>query len=83
MWQALETNPGDLNDVRAVPMKGSQLHSVGTTVGVVDGHIEYVKTAKFYAWVPCRSKRVGASSDGEWPLNGLKFACSHETNFQS
>lgn len=48
-WQALETNPGDFNDGSSAPDEGiTKLHSVGTTVGVVDGHIEYFKTVKFY-----------------------------------
>ena len=49
-WQALETNPGDFNDGSSSPAEGiTKLHSVGTTIGVVDGHIEYLKTLKFYA----------------------------------
>jgi prepilin-type N-terminal cleavage/methylation domain-containing protein len=52
MWQALESNPGDFNDGSSSPDEGiTKLHSIGTTVGVVDGHIEYLKTAKFYAEV--------------------------------
>ena len=52
LWQALESNPGDFNDGSSSPNEGiTKLHSIGTTVGVVDGHIEYVKTAKFYAEV--------------------------------
>jgi hypothetical protein len=49
-WQALETNPGDFNDGSSSPTEGiTKLHSLGTTVGVVDGHVEYFKTVKFYA----------------------------------
>jgi len=49
-WQALETNPGDFNDGSSSPAEGiTKVHSVGTTVGIVDGHIEYIKTANFYA----------------------------------
>ncbi len=49
-WQALETNPGDFNDGSSSPAEGiTKLHSVGTTVGVVDGHTEYLKTKQFYA----------------------------------
>jgi prepilin-type N-terminal cleavage/methylation domain-containing protein len=49
-WQALETNPGDFNDGSSTPDEGiTKLHSIGTTVGIVDGHIEYMKTLKFYA----------------------------------
>lgn len=48
-WQALETNPADFNDGSSNPNEGiTKLHSLGTTVGVVDGHIEYMKTVKFY-----------------------------------
>ena len=48
-WQALETNPGDFNDGSSNPGEGiTLLHNRGTTVGVVDGHIEYLKTVKFY-----------------------------------
>ena len=49
-WQALETNPGDWNDGSSTPDEGiTKLHSIGTTVGCVDGHIEYLKTKKFIA----------------------------------
>jgi len=48
-WQALETNPGDFNDGSSSPAEGiTRLHSFGTTVGVVDGHVEYLKTVEFY-----------------------------------
>ena len=50
LWQALESNPGDWNDGSSDPSEGiTKLHSVGTSVGVVDGHVEYLKTLKFYA----------------------------------
>jgi prepilin-type N-terminal cleavage/methylation domain-containing protein len=49
-WQALETNPADFNDGSSSPDEGiTKLHSIGTTVGGVDGHVEYMKTLKFYA----------------------------------
>jgi len=48
-WQALETNPGDFNDGSSAPDEGiTKLHSFGTTVGAVDGHVEYLKTLKFF-----------------------------------
>jgi prepilin-type N-terminal cleavage/methylation domain-containing protein len=48
-WQALETNPGDFNDGSSSPAEGiSKLHSQGTTVGCVDGHVEYMRTLKFF-----------------------------------
>ena len=57
MWQALESNPGDYNDGSSSPDEGiTKLHSIGTTVGVVDGHIEYLKTVKFYAEVAQQAK---------------------------
>jgi prepilin-type N-terminal cleavage/methylation domain-containing protein len=57
LWQALETNPDDWNDGSSAPNEGiTKLHSIGTTVGIVDGHIEYLKTAKFYAEEAVRGK---------------------------
>ena len=59
LWQALETNPGDFNDGSSDPSEGiTKLHSIGTTVGVVDGHIEYLKTVKFYkeAQLPTKNR---------------------------
>jgi prepilin-type N-terminal cleavage/methylation domain-containing protein len=51
-WQALETNPSDFNDGSSEPDEGiTKLHSIGTTVGCVDGHVEYMKTLRFYALV--------------------------------
>ncbi len=48
-WQALETNPGDFNDGSSSPDEGiTKLHSLGTTVGAVDGHVEYYRTLLFY-----------------------------------
>jgi len=56
-WQALETNPGDFNDGSSSPDEGiTKLHSFGTTIGAVDGHIEYLKTLKFYAEVNVQTK---------------------------
>ena len=56
-WQALETNPGDFNDGSSRPNEGiTKLHSLGTTVGVVDGHVEYLKTVKFYQEVNIPTK---------------------------
>jgi prepilin-type N-terminal cleavage/methylation domain-containing protein len=56
-WQALETIAGDFNDGSSDPSEGiTKLHSFGTTIGVVDGHIEYLKTLRFYAEVGERIK---------------------------
>jgi prepilin-type N-terminal cleavage/methylation domain-containing protein len=57
LWQALETNPGDWNDGSSSPDEGiTKLHSDGTSVGVVDGHVEYLKTVKFYTEVNIPTK---------------------------
>jgi prepilin-type N-terminal cleavage/methylation domain-containing protein len=57
LWQPLETNPGDWNDGSSKPSEGiTRLHNDGTTVGVVDGHLEYMKTVKFYAEVAIATK---------------------------
>jgi prepilin-type N-terminal cleavage/methylation domain-containing protein len=56
-WQALETNPGDFNDGSSSPDEGiTKLHSIGTTVGGVDGHVEYIKTINFYKEVAIPGK---------------------------
>jgi len=57
LWQPLETNPGDWNDGSSKPSEGiTKLHNEGTSVGVVDGHLEYMKTVKFYAEVAIPTK---------------------------
>ncbi len=56
-WQALETNPGDFNDGSSSPNEGiTKLHAIGTTVGGVDGHVEYIKTLNFYKEVAVPGK---------------------------
>jgi len=56
-WQAYEPNPGDYNDGSSEPNEGiSKLHSLGTTLGVVDGHVEAIKTALFYTEVNSQVK---------------------------
>jgi prepilin-type N-terminal cleavage/methylation domain-containing protein len=56
-WQALEKNPGDFNDGSSSPDEGiTQLHSKGTTIGIVDGHIEYIQTLRFEKEVTVPSK---------------------------
>jgi prepilin-type N-terminal cleavage/methylation domain-containing protein len=56
-WQALETNPGDFNDGSSDPLEGiTKLHSIGTSVGGVDGHVEYLKTVRFYIEANIRAK---------------------------
>ena len=72
LWQALETNPGDWNDGSSDPNEGiTKLHSVGTSVGIVDGHIEYLKTVKFYeeARIPIKNRLFSnpGTTDGRPP----------------
>ncbi len=56
-WQALETSPGDFNDGSSSPDEGiTRLHKRGTSLGVVDGHVESIKTVKFYQEVNVASK---------------------------
>ena len=48
-WQALETNPGDWNDGSSSPSEGiTRMHNQGTTVGLVSGGVEFMKTDAFY-----------------------------------
>jgi prepilin-type N-terminal cleavage/methylation domain-containing protein len=48
IWQAREDNPADFNDGASNPGEGiSKAHEDGTTVGGVDGHVEYMKLKKF------------------------------------
>ncbi len=57
IWQGLETNQKDFNDGSSAPNEGiTTLHSQGTTVGGIDGHIEYLKTKKFYEEAANREK---------------------------
>ena len=59
LWQARDDNPGDYNDGSSRPNEGiTKLHALGTTVGVVDGHLEYIKLQKFYdeAALPTRNR---------------------------
>jgi len=50
IWQGREDNPGDFNDASSAPNEGiSRAHEDGTTLGGVDGHVEYMKLTQFYA----------------------------------
>ncbi len=47
-WQAADGNPGDWNDGSSEPDEGiTTMHNGGTTVGVVDGSVRYLKTDAF------------------------------------
>jgi prepilin-type N-terminal cleavage/methylation domain-containing protein len=57
VWQALESSSTDFNDGSSSPDEGiTKLHSLGTTVGVVDGHVEAMKTVNFYKEVNITTK---------------------------
>jgi prepilin-type N-terminal cleavage/methylation domain-containing protein len=48
LWQADERNAGDFNDGSSTPDEGiTRIHSQGTTIGVIDGHVEYIKIRAF------------------------------------
>ncbi len=47
-WQAAENNPADWNDGSSYPTEGiTTIHNKGTTVGIVDGSVQYIKTVAF------------------------------------
>ncbi len=59
MWQAFEGNPADYNDGSSSPNEGiTRLHNVGTTVGVIDSHVEYIKVAEFNREATLRPGRL-------------------------
>jgi prepilin-type N-terminal cleavage/methylation domain-containing protein len=48
MWQADERSPGDFNDASSSPDEGiTRIHNIGTTVGVIDGSVDYIKIRDF------------------------------------
>jgi prepilin-type N-terminal cleavage/methylation domain-containing protein len=48
LWQARDDNPGDFNDASSTPDEGIfQKHNLGTTVGSIGGHCEFMKFRKF------------------------------------
>jgi prepilin-type N-terminal cleavage/methylation domain-containing protein len=59
MWQADERNSGDFNDASSTPDEGiTRIHSQGTTVGVIDSHVEYIKIRDFNREVTQRPGRL-------------------------
>lgn len=59
LWQADERTPGDFNDGSSSPDEGiTRIHNKGTTVGVVDGHVEYIKILDFNKEVARRPGRL-------------------------
>jgi prepilin-type N-terminal cleavage/methylation domain-containing protein len=57
LWQPSDANPGDFNDGSSSPNEGiTTVHNGGTTVGVVDGHVEYMKTKAFIDLAASASK---------------------------
>ncbi|MCC7375858.1 MAG: type II secretion system protein [Verrucomicrobiales bacterium] len=71
LWQAKEDSPGDYNDGSSSPSEGiTRLHNIGTTVGVVDGHVEYMKIRAFNTEAtrrPGRLWNVPGSKTGDGP----------------
>jgi prepilin-type N-terminal cleavage/methylation domain-containing protein len=71
MWQADERTPGDFNDGSSTPNEGiTRIHSQGTTVGVIDSHVEYIKIREFNREVakrPGRLWNVPGSKTGDGP----------------
>ncbi len=66
MWQADERNPGDFNDGSSTPAEGiTRIHNIGTTVGVVDSHVEYMKIPAFLVEATLRPGRL-------WNVPGSK-----------
>ena len=69
MWQADERNPGDFNDASSSPDKGitriHNIHNIGTTVGVIDGHVEYIKIRDFNREATKRPGRLGNVPDSK------------------
>ncbi len=70
-WQADERNPGDFNDGSSSPNEGiTRSHVFGTTVGVVDGSVQYIKITDFNREVqrrPGRLWNVPGSRTGDGP----------------
>ena len=71
-WQPLESNYADWNDGSSRPVEGiTKLHNNGTSVGVVDGHVEFMKTVNFYneANIATRNRlwcNPGKDNDGRY-----------------
>jgi prepilin-type N-terminal cleavage/methylation domain-containing protein len=64
MWQANEKNPGDFNDASSTPNEGiTRLHNIGTTVGCVAGHVDYIKILNF-------NKEVNRGPSRLWNVPG-------------
>ena len=48
-WESDETDPGNFNDGSSRPDEGlTQRHNSGATMGLFDGHVEYVKWKKYF-----------------------------------
>ena len=48
-WQALESDANDWNDGSSRPNEGiTKMHNMGTTVGLVSGSVEFMKTDAFF-----------------------------------
>jgi prepilin-type N-terminal cleavage/methylation domain-containing protein len=59
IWQGREDNPDDFNDGASLPSEGiSKAHDDGTTLGGVDGHVEYMKLRQFNDLAAVKPSRV-------------------------
>ena len=71
VWQADERNAGDFNDGSSSPNEGiTRIHAQGTTVGVIDSHVEYIKIREFNKEAlkrPGRLWNVPGSKTGDGP----------------
>jgi prepilin-type processing-associated H-X9-DG protein len=48
LWEADDTNPGNFNDGSSAPGEGWTFrHSNGAIIGLMDGHVEFIKDKKY------------------------------------
>ncbi|HXP59524.1 MAG TPA: prepilin-type N-terminal cleavage/methylation domain-containing protein [Dongiaceae bacterium] len=47
-WESDDSNPGNFNDGASEPSEGwTQRHSGGAIIGLMDGHVEYIRAARY------------------------------------
>jgi prepilin-type N-terminal cleavage/methylation domain-containing protein/prepilin-type processing-associated H-X9-DG protein len=47
-WESDEANPGNFNDGSSAPGEGwTKRHAGGAIIGLMDGHVDYIKAAKY------------------------------------
>jgi hypothetical protein len=48
-WETDETDPGYFNDGASQPDEGfSRRHNIGAIIGIMDGHVEFIRWQKYY-----------------------------------